>query len=122
MPANPNSPFKDPIVTPAPIVPPWALVTGTTYTATPQDGIISTNNAAGTAVNLPQAAVVPSGFRVVVINVGSAGTTTVNPSEAGPDDTINGSDAGFTTGLTTQWGSVVFTSDGVSNWVAIAGG
>ena len=93
----------------------------TTDAPTTQDAIILTNNAAGTAVNLPTAVSVGSGFRLTVVNVGSSGTTTVNPSEGPPDDTVNGTDAGYTTGLTTQWGAVVFVSDGVSNWIAIAG-
>jgi hypothetical protein len=96
--------------------------TAGTDTPTASDCVVSTSNAGGTAVTLPQAAAVGSGFRLVIQNVGAAGTTTVSPSELGPDDTINGADAGFTTGLTAQWGSVVFTSDGVSNWVAVTGG
>jgi hypothetical protein len=122
MPANPSSPGggSDGAVGSNPVAP-WATVTGTTYSATAADAYIQTNNAGGTAVTLPLAASVQAGFRLVIINAGSAGTTTATPSEGPPDDTINGSDAGFTTGLTTQWGSVVFVSDGISNWVAVAG-
>lgn len=120
MPANPNVPATLPYVCCA-LCQPVAIVTATTYTATGADGIISTNNAANTAVSLPVAALVPAGFRLTIINVGAAGATTAVPSEVGADDTINGADAAFGTGLNAQWGSVVFISDGVSNWIAVAG-
>ncbi len=121
MPANPTSPAGGSDgAGGSNTVQPWASVTATTYTATAADAVIQTNNAGGTAVTLPAAGAVPAGFRLTIINAGSAGTTTATPVES-PDDTINGSDAGFTTGLTTQWGSVVFISDGISNWVAVAG-
>ncbi len=116
-----DSPFQPLSKFPSGIALAWNSITATTYTASPQDSIIQTNNAAGTAVTLPLSTSVPAGFRLTIINAGAAGTTTATPSEGPPDDTINGSDAGFTTGLTTQWGSVVFISDGVSNWVAVAG-
>lgn len=116
MAASPTGPGGAPVS-----LPKFGSITSSPYTVTTDDGILQTNLAGGTTVNLPQAALVPAGWRVVIQNVGSAGTTSVTPSEAGPDDTINGTDAAFTTGLTTQWGSVVFISDGVSNWIAVAG-
>lgn len=116
MPASPTTPAGLALTNPK-----FGSIVTSPYTVTTDDGILQTNLAGGTTVNLPQAATVPPGWRVVIQNVGSAGTTSVVPSEAGPDDTINGTDAAFTTGLTTQWGSVVFISDGVSNWIAVAG-
>ena len=84
-------------------------VTSTTYTTLATDKYILANNASGVTITLLAAATAGDGFELIIKNVGSSGSITIDGNAS---ETIDG---GLTAILTTQYESITIVCDG-SNW------